>query len=66
MDTTTIIIAIATLIATVIGVYYTYKSFKKDKSSSTTISVGFGDVIAGDKVNGDKIAGNKIIHEKVK
>jgi hypothetical protein len=67
MDIVTIIIALATLIITGIGVYYTYRSFTKKVSPTTNItSIGIGDAISGDKVNGDKITGDKSVYEKGK
>lgn len=66
MDTVTITIAIVTLFVTTIGVYYTYKAFKKNSSTTTVSSIGVGDAIGGDKVGGDKFSGNKTVYEKGK
>lgn len=66
MDNTTIIISIATLIVGAIAAYYTYKSFKKNSSTTNVTSYGIGDAIGGDKVGGDKVSGNKTVYEKGK
>lgn len=72
MDVMSLSVAILSFIITTLGVYYTYKSFKKnDKSSLEVRHFGMGDAVGGDKVCGDKVCGdkvygNKIVNEKEK
>jgi hypothetical protein len=60
--------AILTILITSIGVYYTYRSFKKKPeltTKTTQFTVGIGDNIGGDKIGGDKIGGDKIGGDKI-